>query len=284
VIFSDLGARVIRIDRPGHEERTVLCRPAHGFDEDMECNQCDCPRFVGIAHPDDCRCGIATITTVYNDPSAPSLGGERHRRAGDRGGLPPLLPGVCSSDTAHLHLVITLEDEPGAADVAELAEGLHRVLTALILRVHRRNRSRLTIGDLTVAQRSILLTLRVHGRIRMKKLSVVERVRTPSLSVAIRRLETLGLVKRSRDAADLRLVYVELTPRDSAVQRESLANHQAYPVTRLLHRKMRQCELRKRLFIYSQAERDAVVDSATTVHSVQTFGWKSRPKFSTNCW
>jgi hypothetical protein len=58
----------------------------------------------------------------------------------------------------------------------------------------------------TSRQRS---ALRDQGPIRMKKLSVVERVAAPSLTVAIRRLETLGLVKRSRDAADLRLVYVD---------------------------------------------------------------------------
>jgi DNA-binding MarR family transcriptional regulator len=129
--------------------------------------------------------------------------------------------------------VITVESEPTIADVAELADELHRVLMALNLRAHRRNRSRLTIGDLTVAQLSILLTLRDQGPIRMKKLSVVERVCAPSLTVAIRRLETLGLVQRTRDTADLRLVFVELTPKGLAVQRESLANHQANAVTLL---------------------------------------------------
>jgi DNA-binding MarR family transcriptional regulator len=58
----------------------------------------------------------------------------------------------------------------------------------------------------------------------MSKLAVVERVCVPSIAVAIRRLATLGLVKRSRDTADLRLVFVELTPKGLAVQRESLAN------------------------------------------------------------
>jgi DNA-binding MarR family transcriptional regulator len=129
--------------------------------------------------------------------------------------------------------VITVESEPTIADVAELADELHRVLMALNLRAHRRDRSRLTIGDLTVAQLSILLTLRDQGPIRMKKLSVVERVCAPSLTVAIRRLETLGLVQRTRDTADLRLVFVELTPKGLAVQRESLANHQANAVTLL---------------------------------------------------
>jgi DNA-binding MarR family transcriptional regulator len=128
---------------------------------------------------------------------------------------------------------MAVASEPAMADVAELAEGLHGVLMALYLRAHRRDRSRLAIGDLTVAQLSILLTLRDQGRIRTKKLSVVERMCAPSLTMAIGRLESRGLVKRTRDTADLRLVFVELTPEGLAAQRESLANHQANAVTLL---------------------------------------------------
>lgn len=134
---------------------------------------------------------------------------------------------------ANFQLVITVESEPAMADVAELAEGLHSVLMALYLRAHRRDRSRLAIGDLTAAQLSILLTLRDQGRIRTKKLSVVERMCAPSLTMAMRRLESLGLVKRTRDTADMRLVFVELTPEGLAVQRESLANHHSYAVALL---------------------------------------------------
>ena len=125
------------------------------------------------------------------------------------------------------------EGQPTVADVTELAEALHRVLMALNLRAHRRDRSRLAIGDLTVAQLSILLTLRDQDPIRTSKLSVVERVGAPAITVAIRRLATLGLVKRSRDTADLRLVFVELTRKGLVVLRESLANHQANAVTLL---------------------------------------------------
>jgi DNA-binding MarR family transcriptional regulator len=139
------------------------------------------------------------------------------------------------------------EGQPTVADVTELAEALHRVLMALNLRAHRRDRSRLAIGDLTVAQLSILLTLRDQGPIRTSKLSVVERVGAPAITVAIRRLATLGLVKRSRDTADLRLVFVELTRKGLAVLRESLANHQANAVT-LLSR-------------LSQAELDALIQA-----------------------
>ncbi|CQD03083.1 transcriptional regulatory protein [Mycolicibacterium conceptionense] len=47
----------------------------------------------------------------------------------------------------------------------------------------------------------------------MTELAARERVRTPTTTVAIRRLEKLGLVKRSRDPSDLRAVLVEVTPR-----------------------------------------------------------------------
>ena len=46
-------------------------------------------------------------------------------------------------------------------------------------------------------------------------------------TVAIRRLEKLGLVKRSRDPSDLRAVLVDITPKGLSVHRESLANRRA---------------------------------------------------------
>ena len=119
------------------------------------------------------------------------------------------------------------------ADVAELAEELHHVLMALILRRHRRDRSRDAIGDVTAAQLSILLTLREQGPIRMAKLAALERVCAPNITLAIRRLERLGLVKRSRDPADLRLVLLGITPKGLALHRKSMANRQARAVTLL---------------------------------------------------
>jgi len=75
---------------------------------------------------------------------------------------------------------------------------------------------------------SILLTLLDSGPIRMTELAARERVRTPTTTVAIRRLEKLGLVKRSRDPSDMRAVLVEVTP-DGLVQHgEALATRRAY--------------------------------------------------------
>jgi DNA-binding MarR family transcriptional regulator len=59
--------------------------------------------------------------------------------------------------------------------------------------------------------------------------------------MSIRRLETLELVKRSRDPADLRLVLVDTTPKGLALHRESLADMRASAVQRL--RRLSQAEL-----------------------------------------
>jgi len=114
-------------------------------------------------------------------------------------------------------------------EVTELAEGLHRVLSKLVSVLRRGDTSttRAATGDLTLAQLSILVTLIDRGPIRMTELAAHERVRTPTTTVAIRRLEKLGLVQRSKDQSDLRAVLVDITDKGLAVHRESLANRRA---------------------------------------------------------
>src|ERR1700749_5300756 len=111
-------------------------------------------------------------------------------------------------------------------ELIELAEGLHRTLSKLfwILRRGDPSAGKEQAQDLTLAQLSILVTLLDRGPIRMTDLAAHERVRTPTTTVAIRRLEKIGLVKRSRDPSDLRAVLVDITPRGLAVHRESLTN------------------------------------------------------------
>jgi DNA-binding MarR family transcriptional regulator len=62
----------------------------------------------------------------------------------------------------------------------------------------------------------------------MTELAARERVRTPTTTVAIRRLEKLGRVKRSRDSSDLRAVLVEVTPEGLVQHREALAHRRAH--------------------------------------------------------
>src|ERR1700744_5628442 len=116
------------------------------------------------------------------------------------------------------------DSESPATDVTELAEGLHRALAKLFSILRRGDPSGVVAGELTLAQLSILVTLLDQGPIRMTDLAAHERGRTPTTTVAIRRLEKVGLVKRSRDPSDLRAVLVDITPRGRAVHSESQSN------------------------------------------------------------
>ncbi len=113
-------------------------------------------------------------------------------------------------------------------EVADLAADLQRILSKLVIVLRRGDNQTGSRPDLTLAQLSILLTLLDSGPIRMTELAARERVRTPTTTVAIRRLEKLGLVRRSRDPSDMRAVLVEVTP-DGLVQHgEALAARRAY--------------------------------------------------------
>jgi DNA-binding MarR family transcriptional regulator len=119
------------------------------------------------------------------------------------------------------------ESEATAPEVTELAEGLHRTLAKLFGILRRGDVKREAAEELTLAQLSILVTLLNQGPIRMTDLATHERVRTPTTTVAIRRLEKLGLVKRSKDPSDLRAVLVEITPEGRAQHQEALAHRHA---------------------------------------------------------
>lgn len=122
------------------------------------------------------------------------------------------------------------------SQLTALAGDLQRVLAKLVTVVRRGDPNRASQPDLTMAQISILLTLLDSGPIRMTELAARERVRTPTTTVAIRRLENLGLVKRSRDQSDMRAVLVEVTPQGQVQYQEALQarrTHLAELLTRL---------------------------------------------------
>ncbi|BBZ36545.1 MarR family winged helix-turn-helix transcriptional regulator [Mycolicibacterium confluentis] len=125
------------------------------------------------------------------------------------------------------------ESEATVPEVTELAEGLHRTLAKLFGILRRGDAHREAADELTLAQLSILVTLLNQGPIRMTELAAHERVRTPTTTVAIRRLEKLGLVKRSKDPSDLRAVLVEITPEGRAQHVEALAHRHAALATML---------------------------------------------------
>ena len=88
-------------------------------------------------------------------------------------------------------------------------------------------------SNLSLAQLSILLTLLNQGPLRMTELALHERVRAPTATVAIRRLEKLGLVERSQDQSDLRSVLVTITPRGVAHHTTARAARHAHLLTLL---------------------------------------------------
>jgi DNA-binding MarR family transcriptional regulator len=82
-----------------------------------------------------------------------------------------------------------VETEP---QVGELAGELQRVLSKLFSVVAVGLKKKTDEGDLTLAQPALLMTLLDLGPIRMTELAAHERG-TPTTTVAIRRLEKLGL-------------------------------------------------------------------------------------------
>jgi DNA-binding MarR family transcriptional regulator len=114
------------------------------------------------------------------------------------------------------------------APVSDLAADLQRVLSKLFNMLRRGDANRGSRPELTLAQISLMLTLLDSGPIRMTELAARERVRTPTTTVAIRRLERVGLVKRSRDPSDMRAVLVEVTPEGRVQYNEALDARRAY--------------------------------------------------------
>jgi DNA-binding MarR family transcriptional regulator len=115
-----------------------------------------------------------------------------------------------------------------AHSAEELAELLYQTLFDVFLVLGRRVPHGVLVGDLTPAQLSILMALRDHGPMRMTTLAAYERVRTPTTTVAIRRLVNLKLVARSADPTDRRAVLVRITPHKREVCCDALASRLAH--------------------------------------------------------
>jgi DNA-binding MarR family transcriptional regulator len=123
---------------------------------------------------------------------------------------------------------MTAQTESATNDAADgradqLAEELYRVLFEVFLVLGRRDYGAVLPGDLTLAQLSTLTALRELGPMRMTALATHLRVRTPTATVAIRRLEEMGLVARSRDSTDLRAVIVGMTSQGQTICTNALA-------------------------------------------------------------
>ncbi len=94
-----------------------------------------------------------------------------------------------------------------AAPTSRLADDLLMVVT----RLARRLRRVAATDGVTPTQRSILTTLERRGPLTHGDLATAERVRPPTITAAVDRLEEQGLAERVRDDADRRVARVALT-------------------------------------------------------------------------
>jgi DNA-binding MarR family transcriptional regulator len=93
--------------------------------------------------------------------------------------------------------------------VAQLAV----VLRDAITRLNRRVRQTRPVGDLTLAQLSALASLELAGAMTPRELADTERVRPPTMTKIVARLEERGLVQRSPHPSDGRQVLLAATDR-----------------------------------------------------------------------
>ncbi|MCW2770898.1 MAG: MarR family transcriptional regulator [Aeromicrobium sp.] len=75
---------------------------------------------------------------------------------------------------------------------------------------------------LTHPQYLVMLTLWEHGELSVKRLSETLHLDPGTLSPLLKRLETAGLVSRTRSAADERVLVVRPTPQGSALRGDAL--------------------------------------------------------------
>ena len=91
------------------------------------------------------------------------------------------------------------------------AEQLAISLRESITRLNRRLRQARAVGDLTFSQLSALTSLQLAGALTPRELADVERVRPPTMTKIVGKLEDLGLVVRTPHPTDRRQVILAAT-------------------------------------------------------------------------
>lgn len=130
------------------------------------------------------------------------------------------------------------------APTTHLADDLLMAVT----RLARRLRRVASPDGVTPTQRSILTTLERRGPLTHGDLAAVERVRPPTITAAVDRLEEQGLVVRVRDDADRRVARVTLTAEGALRLADTRRERTAY--------------LEQRLRALSPADRAAIAAAA----------------------
>jgi DNA-binding MarR family transcriptional regulator len=94
---------------------------------------------------------------------------------------------------------------------------LATLLRDAITRLNRRVRQARPVGDLTIAQLSALTSLQLAGALTPGELADAERVRPPTMTKIVARLEERGLVQRTPHPTDRRQVILSATALGRAV-------------------------------------------------------------------
>lgn len=96
---------------------------------------------------------------------------------------------------------------------AQLAEALRDAIT----RLNRRVRQTRPVGDLTATQLSALASLELAGAMTPRELAETERVRPPTMTKIVAKLEERDLVQRTPHPTDGRQVVLAATPHGRAM-------------------------------------------------------------------
>jgi DNA-binding MarR family transcriptional regulator len=88
-------------------------------------------------------------------------------------------------------------------------------LRVAITRLNRQLRQQ-SVGDLTLSQWSALVTVELHGPLRIGDIADREGVSAPTATRLTASLEEQGLVERETDSTDRRSSYVRITERGQA--------------------------------------------------------------------
>ena len=65
--------------------------------------------------------------------------------------------------------------------------------------------------QLNSGQAGVLFVLNAHGKLSQRELAEMTRVKPPSMTVALRKIEELGYIKKEPDEKDQRIIRIDLT-------------------------------------------------------------------------
>jgi DNA-binding MarR family transcriptional regulator len=111
----------------------------------------------------------------------------------------------------------------------ELANELRPVL----LQVNRQLRKELAPLGITAVQAALLHAIRTTPGIGIRELAEREGMSKPAMTTAVDRLESMGLVRRTRSSRDARRVELELTDKGQRISRSARSRRTAWLAARL---------------------------------------------------